>query len=215
MRGDGVATLEAEDVPSSTAVELRVTVPRTRDRTSAAPAAGQGDGLRKILAEEQELDDDYNSFANRRSAGSPTMAGPGADPRGARGAAASRLRRSRASARASAPEYLPAPPDDASPALAYGLAHEGGDSAPTRCSRRCSTWSTAATTRPLERRPRTRSSTSRSARSRTGRTTSSTSYEQEVLEFFDELLGGETVAMSEMKDEIPEHSASGARAGSG
>ena len=29
------------------------------------------------------------------------------------------------------PEYLPEPPDDATPALAYGLAHEGGDSTNT------------------------------------------------------------------------------------
>ena len=31
----------------------------------------------------------------------------------------------------SAPEYTPEPPDDASPALAYGLAHEGEDSEDT------------------------------------------------------------------------------------
>ena len=34
----------------------------------------------------------------------------------------------RARGRTSVPEHLPEPPDDASPALAYGLAHEGGDS---------------------------------------------------------------------------------------
>ena len=31
----------------------------------------------------------------------------------------------------STPKHLPEPPDDASPALAYGLAHEGGDSTDT------------------------------------------------------------------------------------
>src|SRR5581483_1907330 len=32
-------------------------------------------------------------------------------------------------------------------------------------------------------------------------------YDQDTLDFFDELIGDETVALSEMKDRIPEHSA--------
>ena len=78
--------------------------------------------------------------------------------------------------------------------------------APTPCSPPCSTWSTAATTRPARRPPRTRSSTSRSSRRPTAPPSDSTDYEQEVLAFFDQLLDGKRVAMSEMKDEIPAHS---------
>ena len=120
----------------------------------------QGDGLPKILAEEQALDDDFNSLWNRikRFIADHALLL-------ALAIAAARVRCSWSCSTCLArerdvgvPEYLPEPPDDATPALAYGLAHEGGDST-TRCSRRCSTWSTAATTRRARRRPTTRSST--------------------------------------------------------
>src|SRR6185295_8381696 len=57
VRGEGRATLEADDVDSGTAVEFRVTMPR--DPTLPYPGARHedGEGLPKILAQEQALDD--------------------------------------------------------------------------------------------------------------------------------------------------------------
>ena len=62
MRGEGTATLEASDVPSGTAVEFRVTIPRQPGQGVNGARQGEGDGLPQILAEEQALDEDYNSF---------------------------------------------------------------------------------------------------------------------------------------------------------
>ena len=129
---NGVAGLEASDIPAHQFVELRVLVPRTTGQGVAAAGRGEGSGLEKVSAEEQGVDDDFNSPWNKTKrfvahhaellAGIVTavlllalglMLG---------------LAREHPS---SAPEYLPEPPDDASPALAYGLAHEGEDSKDT------------------------------------------------------------------------------------
>ena len=68
VRGDGRATLEASDVNSGTAVEMRVTMPR--DPNAAYPGAihAPGAGLPKILADEKGADDDYNSSRNQTQA---------------------------------------------------------------------------------------------------------------------------------------------------
>ena len=65
VRGDGIATLEASDINGNTGVEMRVTIPRSPGRSVAGARSVAGDGLEKILAEEEELDESYNSFFNR------------------------------------------------------------------------------------------------------------------------------------------------------
>ena len=105
------------------------------------------------------------------------------------------------------PDYPPEPPDEAPPALAYALAREARDSPDTvlatlldlvdRGYYEASSASTGDEKLDLalavsdERPP----------------TDGLADHEKQVLTVFDELLAGETVAMSEMRDKIPQHSA--------
>ena len=207
VRGDGVATLEATDVPDHTGVEIRVTVPRTPGQGVAGARAGNGDGLPKILAEEKALDDDYNSFPNRvkrflANHVLTVLLGLAALAVLVVGLLAL-LARERPSA---APKYLPEPPDDASPAVAYGIVHEGGDSTDTVLATLLDLvdrgyYETSSATTDEEKLD-----LASEAATEPPRAASSTDHEREVLSFFDQLLDGETVAISEMKDRIPEHS---------
>jgi uncharacterized membrane protein len=103
------------------------------------------------------------------------------------------------------PEYLPGPPDDASPAVAYGLAHEGGNSTNTVLATlldlvdRGYYETSEATTDDEKLDLALKQKADRPA-------DELTAYEQDVLAFFDQLLDGKQVAMSRMKDEIPQHS---------
>lgn len=207
-RGDGIATLEAEDVDSGTAVEFRVTVPRTPGQNISGARQVSGDGLPGILAEEQELDDDYNSFVNRLVRfvennwlalilGLAALVALLHVPLGL-------LAREHAD---SIPEYLPEPPDDAPPALAYGLAHEGVDSDDTVLATLLDLidrgyYATSSATSDDEKLDLAIKAKPAAERPQNPLA----SYEQEVLEFFDQLLDGEQVALSDMKDKIPEHS---------
>ena len=101
---------------------------------------------------------------------------------------------------------MPEPPDDAGPALAYGLAHEGEDSNNT----------VLATLLDLVERGYydTKNATTGDekldlaiAKSKKRPAAKIETYEQDTLTFFDELIGDESVPISEMKDRIPEHSA--------
>ena len=174
---------------------------------SGGPRTGDGEGLPAILAYEQALDDDFNSPWNRfkrfvadaRAAGLAGIAALAwplvlllcvARPR-------ARRRRPRVPARAARRR--------ARPALAYGLAHEGGDSTNTVLATlldlvdRGYYETSEATTDDEKLDLALKQKADRPADELTG-------YEQEVLAFFDQLLDGEQVAMSEMKDEIPQHS---------
>ena len=171
---------------------------------------GEGDGLPAILAEEQGVTDDYNSLFNRTKRWiadnavllSLILAGIGLG-------GLFLMARLATEHPTSTPKHLPEPPDEASPALAYGLAHEGGDSTDTVLATlidlvdRGYYKATSATTEdekldlalavePASKRPKKKLEP----------------HEKEVLDFFDELLEGDTVPMSEMRDRIPEHSAS-------
>jgi hypothetical protein len=207
-RGDGAATLEASDVSDHTGVEFRITLPRTPDQGTEFMRVVNGDGLPKILAEEQALDDDYNSFWNRLKRfvedhwfaliiGIALIAALLQVP-------LALLARER---EGSVPEYLPEPPDDAPPALAYGLANEGVDSDDTvlatlldlvdRGYYETKSQTTddekldlAIKAKPDDKRPMD----------------TLKPYELEVLKFFDQVLDAAEVPLSEMKDRVPEHS---------
>ena len=53
---NGVAGLEASDIPAHQFVELRVLVPRTAGQGVSAAGKGEGSGLQKVTAEEQGVD---------------------------------------------------------------------------------------------------------------------------------------------------------------
>ncbi|MGZ5334762.1 MAG: DUF2207 family protein [Solirubrobacterales bacterium] len=207
-RDPGVALLEASDVREGQFVEMRVTVPRTPQQGVGAARPGEGEGLPAILAEEQENDDEYDSAFNRAKrwiAANALLIS--LFLAGAAVSALLLLARTATEHRPSVPEYLPEPPDDARPALAYGLAKEGGDSTDTVLATlldlvdRGYYEATQATTEDEK--------LDLALAVKTGRPQAKLEpYEREVLEFFDKLLEGDTVPMSEMRDRIPEHSAS-------
>src|SRR5262249_33135781 len=105
----------------------------------------------------------------------------------------------------STPKYVPEPPDDASPALAYGLAHEGEDSTNTVLATLLDLaergyYDTKQTTTDEEKLDLAVSKASKRPAKKLE------PYEQQTLDFFDALIDDETVPLSEMKDRIPEHS---------
>jgi uncharacterized protein (TIGR04222 family) len=168
----------------------------------------EGEGLATILAEEEELDDAYDApwpTFKRWVADNSLLVSLGLAALAiALLALLSWLAREHPT---DAPEHLPEPPDDANPALAYGLAHEGGDSNDT----------VLATLLDLvDRGYYSTSSASTGEEELDLALTVSDQrppaenlepHEREVLDFFDELLGGETVAISDMRGRIPKHSA--------
>jgi len=132
VRGRGAATLEASNVPAHQFVEMRVTVPRRPGQDVSAAGAHSGNGLPGILAEEQSATDDFNSTWNKtkRFVAHHAELLAGLITAGLLLLLAAMLWLSREYP-SSSPKYVPEPPDEASPALAYGLAHEGDDTSNT------------------------------------------------------------------------------------
>ncbi len=205
FRDAGVARLEASDVPDGQFVEMRVTIPRTRGQGVAAARPGEGEGLPKILEQERANDEDFNSPLNKakRFLGKNALLLALLLAAGAiTGLFA--LARLATEHKGSVPEHLPEPPDTASPALAYGLAHEGGDSADT----------VLATLLDLVDRDHYEASQATTDEEKLDLALSVAKkrprgklepHEAEVRDFFDLLLETDTVPISEMRDRIPEH----------
>jgi uncharacterized membrane protein len=207
IRAAGVAGLEASGVPAHQYVELRVTVPRPPGLNVDGAKTHSGPGFPGISAAEQKATDDFNKPWNKAK----RFIAHHAELLAALITAllllilALMLFLAREHP-TSAGKYVPEPPDDAGPALAYGLAHEGEDSNNT----------VLATMLDLVERGYydTKNSTTEDekldlaiTKSKKRPSAKLEPYEQDTLEFFDELVGDETVALSEMKDRIPEHSA--------
>jgi uncharacterized membrane protein len=207
IRGAGVAGLEASDVPAHQYVELRVTVPRSDGLNVDGAKTHSGPGFPGISAAEQKATDDFNKPWNKAK----RFIAHHAELFAALITAllllilAAMLWLAREHP-TSAPKYVPEPPDDASPALAYGLAHEGGDSNNT----------VLATLLDLVERGyyETKNATTDDEKldlavavAKKRPSSKLEPYEQDTLDFFDELVGDDSVPMSEMKDRIPEHSA--------
>ena len=205
-RERGEATLEATDVPSGTAVEFRVTMPRDPGKRYPAARPGEGEGLPRVLAFEAGLDAEYNSTWNRfkRFVGDHALLLSLLIAALAWLVVALLMWLAR-ERETGVPEYLPEPPDEATPALAYALAHEGRDSTDTVLATLLDLvdrgyYDTGEATTEKEK-------LDLAIQQRPNRPDEElTPYEQDVLAFFDQLLDGERVAMSEMKEKIPKHS---------
>jgi hypothetical protein len=206
VRGDGEATLLAEDIDSGVGVEIRVLMPR--DPAKGYPAARHepGEGFQTLFEAEQELTDEFNSPWNQVKRWVAAHALIAALCVAAIAWAIVFLLQWLARERdGGVPEYVPEPPDDANPALGYALAHEGRDSDDTVLATLLDLidrgyYDTKEATTSDEKLDL---AISQRAERPAGELAP---HEQEVLAFFDQLLDGESVPMSEMKDKIPAHS---------
>ena len=207
-RDDGVAVLEASDVPDQTGVEMRVTVPRTPGVNVSGARIENGEGMPEIVAFEEELTDDFNAPwpTFKRWVADNALAlslGIAAFMIGLL-ALLSWLAREHPTA---PPQHTPAPPDDATPALAYALAHEGDDSTDTVLATLLDLVDRGYYTAGSASTGEEKLDLALARNDGRPSTDGLAPYEKEVLTFFDELLGGETVAISEMRDKIPRHDA--------
>jgi uncharacterized membrane protein len=208
IRGAGVAGLTASGVQAHQFVELRVTVPRPPGLNVDGAKTHSGAGFPGISAAEQKATDDFNKPWNKAK----RFVAHHAELLAALITALLLLILAlmlwlAGEHPTSTPKYVPEPPDDAGPALAYGLAHEGEDSNNT----------VLATLLDLVERGYydTKNATTDDekldlaiAKGKKRPSGKLEPYEQDTLDFFDELVGDDSIAISEMKDKIPEHSAS-------
>jgi uncharacterized membrane protein len=208
-RGAGVATLEAHDVHDHTAVEFRITMPRPAGIEVSGMRVKSGDGLPRVLAEEKGLDEDFNApwpKTKRFLAHHVWLIGLGIAAIAALVMAL--LAFFAREHRTAVPEYVSEPPDDAPPALAYGLVTEGSDTSRAVLATLLDlidrgyyeTKSANADDEKLD--------IAIKAKSREGAASDAAlkPYEKEVLEFFDGVLADETVPLGKLRDQIPKHS---------
>ena len=201
----GAISVSAERLPSGEQAVLRAVFPRDAFRSVAGARVEPGSGLQTIRAEEDEVADEgvVDAFAGFAGANVVllevlwTLLVVGI-------AMALYLRGQEGGA--SAPEYLPEPPEEIPPALAYALAREGGfddrlvlatlldlvdrgyyDARPAAGKELDLTLAVSA------ERP-----------SMMGLT----DYEVKTIEFFDGLLEEGPGELGKLKDRVPEHSAS-------
>jgi uncharacterized membrane protein len=207
FRGDGRATLEASDVPDHTGVEMRVTVPRAPGQNVSGAKVQNGDGLPEIVAEEQQLDEDFNApWPSFKRWVAHHVVGVSLGLAALALLALAFLVWLAREHPSSAPEYEPGPPDDAGPALAYGLANEGEDSTNTVLATLLDLTDRGFYTAKATTTEEEKQDLALATNGNRPDASELNESEKQVLTFFDELLNGETVAMSEMRDRIPRHS---------
>jgi uncharacterized membrane protein len=208
-RDPGVARLTATDIAAGQFVEMRVLVPRVPGQNVSAARVKEGDGLGKILAEEGAKDDDYRySWARLKR-----LLGENAPLLSLIVALLAlgflTVLHLRARERPTPmPRYLPGPPDEkTSPALAYAFAEEGDDSTDTVLATlldlvdRGYYTTSSATTEDEKLDLAITKSERRPPDSELAK------HERITLSFFDRLIDDKTVALSQMKDLVPEHDA--------
>lgn len=203
--GDAAA-VEVERVPQGEAVTLRAVYPRQALANASGARIVKGDGLERIRAEEAALDDNLLARTKLRNAiaeaatplsliwtviilGLTTALYVGARER-----------------RTETPRYLSEPPEDVPPALAYALATEGSYDERV----------VVATLLDLVDRGYYEADVGSgdeldlelSVADERPPSDVLLPYETDTLDFFDRLLGSDTVAFSKLKDKAPKHSSS-------
>jgi uncharacterized membrane protein len=211
VRGRGAATLTSSPIPAHQYVAMQVTVPRAPHEDVSGATVVQSDGLEKIVKEEQAKSDAYShSYARLEHFLAMHTALVG----GITAAVSLLLLLLFAllarEERTDTPRYLSGPPEEGTPpALAYALAKEGGDSTDTVLATLLDLvdrgyYVATPTTTDDEKQDL---ALAQPAAGKRPSVEGLTGYEKATLDFFDQLLTGGPVAMSEMKDKIPEHDA--------
>ncbi len=199
------ASVSIDRVPEGEAVGLRAVFPRDAIDSTAGAVVKPGDGLGAIAGEEAGLDDGYGfidrlkNFAVANQLLLSLLIGGIAL---AWTFALVLLARERDTG---IPEYLPEPPEDLPPAVGYGIANEGDYDQRVVLA----TLMDLVDRGYYEARPAAGTDELDLELKRAERddgTAGLEPFETQVLDFFDELIDDEWVALGAMSDRIPKHS---------
>lgn len=198
-----VASASAERIHRNEAVGFRAVFPRDAISSTAGTKPRSGAGLAAIAAQEAQLDegsgiwDDFRNLVARNVLLICLLIG------GLAAASAALIYWRAREVRSATPEYLSEPPEDVPPALAYAIATEG----------KYDDDIVLATLLDLvdrgyyESRPSSGKDLDLELRKAGDRPAAElTAYEVATLDFFDQLLDDEWVALGKMSDTIPKHS---------
>jgi len=204
--GETTAGVEIRDLPQGEPTLLRAVFPRSAVDSVDGAQVRSGEGLPAILAEEEQLDDDYSLFEKARNfVTNNILLLCGLWTALILLAAATLYWRAR-DLPTSVGEHLAEPPEDIPPALAYAYATEGEYDDKVVL---------ATLLRAIDRGYYDAKATSGAGDDDLDLELSVAAerpagelenYEVATIDFFDKLLGDKTVAMSKLKDEIPKHS---------
>ena len=197
------ASVAIDRVPEGEAVGFRAVFPRDAISSTGGAKVEAGDGLAKIEDEEAALDDHYGTIDKLENFATDSALLLSLIVAAAALTATAALVLAARERDTGVPEYLPEPPEDVPPAVGYAIAHEGD------YDQRI----VLATLMDLvdrgfyEARPAAGEDLDLEIRrgERSG-VAGLQPYETETLEFFDELVGDEWVALGSMSDRIPKHS---------
>ena len=197
------ASVAIDRVTEGEAVGFRAVFPRDAISSTGGAKVEAGDGLAKIEDEEAALDDDYGTIDKLENYATDSALLLSLIVAAAALTATAALVLAARERDTGVPEYLPEPPEDVPPAVGYAIAHEGD------YDQRI----VLATLMDLvdrgfyEARPAAGEDLDLEIRrgERSG-VAGLQPYETETLEFFDELVGDEWVALGSMSDRIPKHS---------
>lgn len=203
------ATVSVDRLPEGENAGLRAVFPRNAIPSGSGTLAGLDKGLPKIEEEEAKIDDDYGTFDKLKNfaADNEVLLSLLIGGLGLLGAIVLYvLARERPTG---VPEYMPEPPEDIPPALAYALAKEGEyderlvlATLLDLVDRGYYEARAASDTEDLDLEIRVIPGEDRPG------SESLENYEVAALDFFDRLLKTKWVALGKMSDEIPEHSTS-------
>lgn len=200
------ATVSIDRLAEGKAVGMRAVFPHDAISSTAGAEVDGGDGLEEIREEEAALDDEYSLLDRSRNLAAENqlaiaiallVLGVGLVT------LLCLLARERS---VDVPEYLPEPPEDVPPALAYAFAREGEYDQRVVLASMLDLVDRGY----YEARPAPGDELDLEVRLAEERpaTTDLEEHEVATLDFFDRLLGHDWVAVGKMKDRVPKHSSS-------
>ena len=198
------ATVTVDRVPEGEAVGLRAVFPRDAIDSTGGAVVEPGDGRDAIEREEVDLDDGYGFFdwlKNFAVANQLLLTLLIAAFSLISTVVFCLLARERDTG---VPEYVPEPPEDVPPAVGYGIAKEGDYDKRVVLA----TLMDLVDRGYYESRPAAGEDLDLELKQgeRGERTAGLEPYEAKVIDFFDELIDGEWVALGAMSERIPKHS---------